>query len=316
MALVLLALCALSRDGAAQPTDQLATAETLFREAQTLFDAGRIEEACPKFQASYDRDPGLGALLNLARCYERLGKTATAWALYLDLENLAGRAGQADRAAIARRQIAALEPKLIRLAIVVPDQSRAEGLTVTVDERPIEPPAWGIATPRDPGSCTIVARARGKRSWSHTLELGKIGETTTVTVPPLADAPAVSAPEQGRAPTSPAPEPTSPAPSSEGDALRRTLGFVIGGVGVAALVVAAALAGDAARRWSDAGCVERLCPTSAAQSDAERALVEANVATGFVVGGSVALGVGAILVLTSLQSEPAPTTAIVVSTRF
>src|SRR3974390_1916574 len=42
-------------------------------------DAGDLVGACPKLLRSYRIDPGIGVLLRLALCYERAGKTASAW---------------------------------------------------------------------------------------------------------------------------------------------------------------------------------------------------------------------------------------------
>ena len=57
-----------------------ATAEALFTEGRALATSGKCAEAIPKFQASQKLDPGVGTLLNLAECYEQVGKTASAWA--------------------------------------------------------------------------------------------------------------------------------------------------------------------------------------------------------------------------------------------
>src|SRR5690606_30041935 len=86
------ALCVLIVSGTARADK--ATAESLFQEGKRLMEQGQIEEACPKFQASMDAEPSVGAMLNLARCHELTGKTATAWAEYTEAANLARRAGQ------------------------------------------------------------------------------------------------------------------------------------------------------------------------------------------------------------------------------
>src|SRR4051812_50105876 len=56
------------------------TAEVAFDQARKLMKEGKVAEACPKFEVSFNSDPQVGVLLNLADCHERLGQIATAWA--------------------------------------------------------------------------------------------------------------------------------------------------------------------------------------------------------------------------------------------
>ena len=62
--------------------------------------------------------PGLGVTLYLADCYERIGRTASAWTEFKAAEGLA-RARSDQRAEVARALAQALEPKLERVTIVV-----------------------------------------------------------------------------------------------------------------------------------------------------------------------------------------------------
>jgi hypothetical protein len=111
--------------------------------------------ACPKFEASLKLDPGLGAILNLADCYEKNGQTASAWAEFREASAAARASGSKDREDLARQRAAALEPKLSRLTIVVGKQSAQ----VTRDGTSVDSAAFGTAMPVDPGKHVIEATA-------------------------------------------------------------------------------------------------------------------------------------------------------------
>ncbi|HEY3669100.1 MAG TPA: hypothetical protein VGL19_24045, partial [Polyangiaceae bacterium] len=70
-----------------------AVAEALFNEGVALVAAGSFEMGCSKFEGSQALDPTLGTELRLADCYERLGKTASAWALFKESQGIAHRDG-------------------------------------------------------------------------------------------------------------------------------------------------------------------------------------------------------------------------------
>jgi tetratricopeptide (TPR) repeat protein len=100
-----------ARPALAQSSDA-AAARAMFEEGRKLVKAGKYAEACPKFEESLKLDRGVGTQFNLADCWERLGRTASAWALFLDVAAVTKAAGQADRERAARDRAAALEPKL------------------------------------------------------------------------------------------------------------------------------------------------------------------------------------------------------------
>ena len=149
-----------------------ATAEALFSEGRSLAAKGRFAEACPKFEASQQLDPGLGTLLNLADCYEKVGKTASAWAEYRDALPLARAAGSKVRLDLATSRAAALESRLSKLTIRVSSATSAvPGLEIRRDGAVMLQAELDSALPVDPGSHTLEASAPGKQRWSTTVQI-------------------------------------------------------------------------------------------------------------------------------------------------
>ncbi len=78
------------------PSSSKVAAESLFEDARQLVTVGKVAEACPKFADSQRLDPSVATLLNLANCWEKLGRTATAWATYREAASAADAAGRKD----------------------------------------------------------------------------------------------------------------------------------------------------------------------------------------------------------------------------
>jgi hypothetical protein len=227
----------LVRPAFAQGSDP-ATARALFAEGRKLMAEKKYEDACPKFEESLRLDHGMGTQFNLAFCWEQQGRTASAWATFLDVAAAARAAGQSEREAAARDRASALEPKLSRLTIKVP--APVEGLEITRDDVAVGRAAWGSAVPVDPGTHTLEASAPGKKPWQQQVSVAG-GSRVSVDVPQLADAPVAVA----AAP--PEPEPVrsrrdeslrdSEPMSDEGVSGARVAAWVFGGVGVVGLGV-------------------------------------------------------------------------------
>jgi len=187
-------IAGIARDAHAGDT---AAAQALFDQGKKLMKEKKYAEACPKFEESQRLDPGLGTQQNIAFCYESLGKTATAWSLYLDLASQAKAAGQAERETKARDAAKALESKLSKVTIQVP--TPAAGIEVKRNNDVVGQASWGTPIPVDPGEVKITAVAPSRKMWSKTITVDKPGETT-VTVPEL---------EKGQPPPGYYPAPTA-----------------------------------------------------------------------------------------------------------
>src|SRR5215472_11856203 len=114
---ILLATLSFPAVANAQKSADAARAEALFAEGRKLMSSGDYAAACPKFADSQALDPAPGTALNLAACYEKAGKLASAWAAYKTAQASAEAAGQRARADAAKKKAAALEAQLSRVTI-------------------------------------------------------------------------------------------------------------------------------------------------------------------------------------------------------
>ena len=110
---------------------QKVSAEALFDDALRLMKAGNFPEACPKLEDSQRLDPGIGTLLYLGECYERTGRSASAWAIFREATSAAEAAGQTKRVKMARERSERVEKQLAYLTIdVVPATRALPGLLI------------------------------------------------------------------------------------------------------------------------------------------------------------------------------------------
>lgn len=294
-------------------SDNRVAAEALFREARQLLDAGQYSEACEKLASSQRLDPAVGTLVNLAHCYEKLGRTATAWETYREAIAAAKQGGQLTREKAARRAADQLEPALPHLTIAVSPQPDGAKLEIRRDGVLIVPELWGNALPVDPGEHAISAAAPGRQGWSSTIMLEQ-RTSKSITVPPLEQAPE----------RPPAPSPLEPAPAEASGAMphslpvsptpaalpsgfvwnpQRTWATIAGLVGLAGVTVAIV---EYLNYASDKNEANLLCPGACQADRYEQALPHLSDArsaqtvaiAGAAVGGAALVG-SAVLWLTA-----------------
>lgn len=297
LALVLF-LCLLAPAAFADSGDA-AAAEALFSEGKRLMDEGKYAEACPKLAESQRLDPGTGTLLNLATCYENAGQVASAWSTWLSAASSARTAGQSDREILAREQATALEPKLGRLTIVVPTDKRPQGLTVERDGVALSSATWGTALPTDAGEHRIAVKAPGYEPYETTATVVD-GQAAEITIPDL-----VPAPEPPPAPATAAP--AAAVSDSGGASSTKTLGYVLGGVGIVGLGVGTVF-GILAISTNDQSKQECLAPAyTECNADGvtlrNQAMTYGNVSTVAIIAGAALTATGAVLVITSPKKK-------------
>jgi len=174
----------------------LEQADTAFKEAKQLRDAGHHVEACDKFAASQKLAPGVGVTMYLADCYEKVGRTASAWTEFREAERLAREKHDA-RAAKAHARAHALEPKLRRLTIAISPEAAPGSSEVWMDGNLLSAEQWNVGLAVDPVDHVITLKAPGK-----------VERTLTAHV--LADSPAQTVEFQGSGDNVPAPVAVAP----------------------------------------------------------------------------------------------------------
>lgn len=259
-----------------------AIAETAFARGKELLAEGKPAEACPKFEESHRLDPSVGALLNMGRCYEQLGRTASAWVRYKEAGTMARSLGQTERETVARDYANALEPKLSRVRIEA--TKRVDGMRITRNGEEVGVALLGDPLPVDPGKLKIEVTAPNFAPWSTEVEIGKEADLKTVLIPELKAGADGSGPSSG----------------SNG---LRTVSFVVAGVGVVALGVGGVFGGLAV---SERNAADPLCPNKSCSADGyahiETAQSRALISTLGIGVGAAALGTGVVLFVLSRPS--------------
>jgi serine/threonine-protein kinase len=283
----------------AETSGDRAAAEALFQLGQRLMTEGKYTDACPKLEASQKLDPGIGTLLYLGECEEKVGRTASAWATFQEASSLAKSHGDAARAEIAELRSTALRPLLTYLKLEVDPSARVPGFEVRKNGSLVDPGSFGIGLPADPGTYAIDASAPNRAPWHANVVLpAKLEGPLVVRVPALSapsmPTPAVTGGEQHR---------ETPHDEPSGGSAQATWGLVALGTGAAALVTSGVFAILAKSADNDSKALCRaddpnVCKPEGVEKreDAKRL---ATFATGFAIGGGVLAGTGAVLYFTA-----------------
>jgi serine/threonine-protein kinase len=292
-----------SRVARSQVAASSAAAQALFDDARALMVKGNYAEACVKLEESQRLDPGSGTLLNLGDCYERVGRLASAWAMFLEAATAAQAVSKSDRVHIARERAAALEKRISRLTIRV-STDKIAGLEVRRDGSPLRPGLWGSAIPMDAGAHTVSATAPGRAAWQTTVTL-RDGVSETVVIPDLPAAISTAArlgePAKRNDIAPLAGEPVQAEGGAHGMGTQRVVALTTGGLGAAGVVVGTVfgLRSMSKRAESDKTCNGDSCADERGVNFQDEAIVAGNVSTVAFVVGAAGLATCAVLWFTT-----------------
>ena len=285
----------ISRSASAQ--DREVDAERLFREGQKLLEERRFGEACPKFEAAYNKDHSLGTLINLAFCHKEQGAIWYAWLEFREAEVKATELNRPDRRDFAKQRLAELEKQLPR--VIIDNPQKVPLTDVLVEDRKVWEAERGAVFAAEVGQRRFIFKARGKKNGALLINITKSDKIQHVTVPDMEDGsdepPKTETP--GEAPKTEAP---AASPPSDGST-QRTIGWVSIGVGGVAAILGS-IEGISTLSSSCAG--GKLCPPDD-HSSANSTATIADVA--FIVAGlGVVGGIALILTAPSAASSQAP----------
>jgi hypothetical protein len=276
------ALCATALPAAAEG-ERSARAEALFQQGQALLVSGKLDEACAKLEASEAWENSVETLFQLGDCYQRAGRSASAWHAFLEVEAMAQAQKDSKGAQLAETRVAELEPQLARVVLVVPPTSRVPDLSVQLGANTIPASSWGKPIPVDAGSRRVSVFAKGHRPWSAVLDISaNVGREYRITVPTL--------------------EPL-PAPNTSRRSAFRTAGVVTGSMGLAG-IGAGAVFSALSKNADDAGtCVRGVVQCTPNKTNADRAYSEASTVSLAVGGALLATGVTLFVLSPSPDNE-------------
>lgn len=264
-----------------------AAAEALFEQGRALLTKGLVAEACPKLEASLKLDRGIGTMLYLADCWEREGRTASAWAQFREAADLAAQSSD-SREKVARERAERIEPSLSTLAISV--TAPAPSLVVERDGHPVASGVFGAALPIDPGEYVVTAVAPGYQKWTSKVRVAPNGAHSLVSVPSLEPLP-----------------PINTAPIRTTRTWQRVLGLGVAGVGLGGIAVGSAfgLSAIAKTNRADSHCPPEGCDAEGL-AVGDTANQHATISTIMFAAGAVLLAGGAVLFFTATHTSDAP----------
>lgn len=288
------------------------SAHALYESGMADLKAKKFATACPSLRQSFRLEALPETLFFLAECEEGARRVTSAAATYDDYLALfdqlpeSTRKEERAREKLASERRQALDAKIphvtFRIPATVPDGTRVTRRVAATNDR-LEV-AVGVQLPIDPGEHYVMTEVAGRSPWEKRFFIFE-GENKIVELD-------VSPPTKGavdgtRMNRPIAPVPTMLPPLNPGMSGRRVGAYVVGGVGIAGILLGAV---TGALVWGQKGIISDNCGEGlnhlcnpAGESASDTAQTFGTVSTvGFAVG-LTALAGGILLYVT----EPAPT---------
>lgn len=290
---LLVASMGLNRRAAGQTSPP--EASRLFQDGRAAFAQADYERASSFFEQSYQLDPALGTLLNLAVCEEKLGKLRAALG---HLEQARNSADAADRRRpLVEERIAQLDARIPRLT-VQRSAVMSDNVAISLDQRELAAAEIGATMRIDPGRHILDCTGpRGERC-TNVFSL-KEGESAVhvATVTHASIAPGGAPPPDAAHPNPPSPSVLPPSDN------RRPLAYATGAFGLAGVLVGLVAGGAVLNQKNivEAHCDRTGCDRTGYDA-AQLGMTLSTIGTISTAVGLSAIGVSGYLFVTA----PAP----------
>ena len=229
--------------------EDVSAADALFNRGVTEMKAGNYKKGCPLIAESLRVDPQPGTLFALSQCEVKWGRVATAVVRldeYLQIYDRLTpdqKAQQINRFQVAKEQRVKLTLDVPELALSLPPGAPA-GTVVRRDDAVVASAALGLGLPVDPGEHVVSTQAPGGAIWEQRITIA-VGENKALVLE-VKTAPVVEARPTTATPIvtpEPAKQAAPPIEAEAGPSGRRVAAYVVGGVGVAGLVLGGVMGG-------------------------------------------------------------------------
>ena len=276
-------------------------ADSLFRQGKRLMSEKRYADACESFEHSFRLDPGIGAELNVAKCYEEWGKLATAYRAFKKAEDLAKDAHD-SRVGKIHELVEQLDLQVPKLTIHVAKDADADSLKVWMDGATVERARLNEPQMVDPGPHLVEYQAGDEKKKSKLIPIERGGSSdVTLDLPSKKLVVSNTIDKQHAAPHTS--EKAGTRPLLDPGRTQRIAGIATGGLGIVMIGISSVMTLSARGSYNDAlamhcGGMTNGCDAQGLIDTAD-ARHSANIATVVFVIGAFAIGGGAALYFTA-----------------
>ncbi len=271
---------------------------TFFANGQRLMKEKKFDEACPEFEKALALNPGAGTKFNLADCYEKTKRPASALTLFREVESVTRQVAQRERSAAAKERADALETRVPTIIVRAAWASSMPQVALTLDGKAL--PFTSLEQPIkvDLGKHVAIARL-GANETKAEGDISKEGQSLTLALEAPSGKAGGNVAQGGT--TSNALAGESPSTTKSSGSTQRTVGYVVGGAGIVATAIGAVVMLSGKGNYDDESgkCPDGKCVDTTQRDKVNGYRSDVNLGGAVMTIGVVAIAAGVVLWLTA-----------------